>query len=140
MEIDSISHRERKIKPKQTKSALCDPDVKKHPEKLHQKLAIVTIDIATHNFAFTYGKYYISKLLAEVSPNKNKNSTSTFSQTQKYKEEIIKANIKYCKKFNLKVTEQDKTLSIMYWFPKMHKTPIGARFIVASQNCSTKAI
>ena len=29
--------------------------------------------------------YYISKLLVEVSPNKNKNSASTYSQTQKSK-------------------------------------------------------
>ena len=28
----------------------------------------------------------------------------------------------------------------MYWLTKMHKTPIGARFIVASKNCSTKPL
>ena len=26
----------------------------------------------------------------------------------------------------------------MYWLPKMHKTPTGARFAVASRKCSTK--
>ena len=26
----------------------------------------------------------------------------------------------------------------MYWLPNMHKTPIGARFIVVSKNCITK--
>ena len=46
-------------------------------------------------------KYYISKLLAEVSPNK-KNSASTYSQTLKSKEKTIKTNIKYCKKVDLK--------------------------------------
>ena len=41
MERDSISQGERKkklkqkIKPKQTKPVLSDPDVKKHPEELH---------------------------------------------------------------------------------------------------------
>ena len=25
----------------------------------------------------------------------------------------------------------------MYWLPKIHKTPVGARFIVASYHCST---
>ena len=122
----------RKIKHKQTKPVLCDPDVKKHLEELHRKFAFVTIDKASNNFAFTYRKYYISKLLAEVSPNKNKNSKSTYSQTQKSKEELIKANIKYCKKSDLKVTEQDKTLPIMCWLPKC-MTPIGAKFIVASK-------
>ena len=72
----------------------------------------------------------MSKILAEVSPNENKNSTSTYSQTLKSKEEIIKTNIKYCKNVDLKITEQDKILHIMYWLPKMHKT----------KNCSTKPL
>ena len=77
-------------------------------------------------------------MLADVSPNKNKNST--YSQTQESKDRIIKTNIKYCKKFGLKITEQDKTLPIMYWLPKMHKTSIDARFIVASKSCITKPL
>ena len=28
----------------------------------------------------------------------------------------------------------------MYWLPKMHKTPVGARFIVASYYCSTNPL
>ena len=28
----------------------------------------------------------------------------------------------------------------MYWFPKISKTSIGARFITASKNCSTKLL
>ena len=33
----------------------------------------------------------------------------------------------------LKEVEQDKTLSMMYWLPKMHKTPLGARLIFTSK-------
>ena len=28
----------------------------------------------------------------------------------------------------------------MYWLPKLHKTPIGDRYIIASKNCSTKPL
>ena len=28
----------------------------------------------------------------------------------------------------------------MYWLPKVHKTPIGARFLIVSENCSTKPL
>ena len=70
--------------------------------------------------------------MAEVPTNKNKNSKS-YSQTLKSKEELNETNIKYCKTFDLKITEQDKTLPIMYWLPKMYNTPIGARFIVHSK-------
>ena len=48
--------------------------------------------------------------------------------------------IKYYQKIDLKITEQDKTLPIKYWLPKIHKAPIGARFIVALKNCSTKPL
>ena len=34
------------------------------------------------------------------------------------------------------ITGLDKLLPIMYWLPKMHETPIDARFIVASNYCS----
>ena len=70
----------------------------------------------------------MSKLLAEVSPNKNKKLSSTQSKTQYSKEKIIETMIKYCKKFDFKITEQDKTFPIMYWLPKTHETAIGTRF------------
>ena len=28
----------------------------------------------------------------------------------------------------------------MYWFPTMHKNPLGSRFIIASKNCSIKPL
>ena len=42
--------------------------------------------------------------------------------------------------FDLNVTGLDKLLPIMNGLPKMHKTSIGARFIVASNYCSTKPL
>ena len=66
------NNRIQKNKPKQTKLALSDPDVKRHLEEVCEKFAIVTIDKASSNFAFICRKCYISKLLADVSPNKYK--------------------------------------------------------------------
>ena len=135
-----ITKIKQKIKAKQIKPVLSAPDVKKHQEELHRKFLIVTIDKASSNFLFICRKYYISKPLAEVSPIEIINSSSIYSQTTKSKEELIETNIKYCKKFDLKITEQDKTLSITYWVPQMHKKLIGGRFIVVSKNCSTKPL
>ena len=42
--------------------------------------------------------------------------------------------------FDLSITGLDKLLPIMYWLPKMHKTPIGATFIVASNYWSMKPL
>ena len=51
----------------------------------------------------------------------------------KPKEKFIETKVKYNKKFDFKITEQDKTLPTMYWLPKMHKTSTGSRFIVPSK-------
>ena len=127
------------LQPKYTKPVLCDIEVKNYLAELHQRFVIVTVDKASNNFAFICRKYYISKLLSEVGYG-NTPSQKTYSQVDISKEDIINANINYCKKFDLDVTNNDKTLPIMYWLPKMHKTPVGARFIVASKNCSTKPL
>ena len=76
--IEKTTELRQKIKPKQTELVLSDPDVKKHLEGLHVQFVIVTIDKASNNFAFICSKYNISKLLADVSRNKNGNSTSTY--------------------------------------------------------------
>ena len=41
-----------KIKPKQTKPVLSEPDVKKHLEKLHRKFVIAAIHNTSNNYAF----------------------------------------------------------------------------------------
>ena len=33
-----------------------------------------------------------------------------------------------------------KSLSIMYWIPKLHENPVGSRFIIASKSCSTNPL
>ena len=89
-------------------------------------------------FCFHLQKYYISKLLVEVGLSTSK--SKTYSKATHSVEEIIQGNINYCKRFDLNIAELDKSLPIMYWLPKMHKTPVGARFIVASYYCSTNPL
>ena len=38
------------------------------------------------------------------------------------------------------MTELDKSIPIMYWLPKLFQTPIGVRFIVASNYCSSNPL
>ena len=85
--MENVSRGERKttilkekIRLKQLKPILSDPDVKKHLEELHRQFFIVTIDKASNNFAVICRRYYISKLLVEVSQNTNKTSTSKYPQ------------------------------------------------------------
>ena len=49
----------------------------------------------------------------------------------------------YCKKSDIHVKDNDKTLPNMYWVPTMHKTPIGSkhpRSLVASGTFSSKVL
>ena len=67
-------------------------------------------------------KYYVARILEEVGLN---GSTSpTYNIVNICKAEIINTNAEYCNKFDLKLTEKQEALPIMYWLPKMHKKPI----------------
>ena len=88
--------------------------------------------------AFICKIYYISKLLAEI--NLSNSKSTTYSKATHSIEEIIQPNIRSCKKFDLNITQLDKLLPIMYWLPKIHKTLVGVRFIVASYYCSTNPL
>ena len=133
---EKIIELKEKMRPKQTKPVLSHPNLKKQLEELHQKFAIIIIVKAWNNFVFICRKHHISKQLAEVSPDENKNLTWTYSQTQKSKEKLIETKIEYCKKHDFKITEQDRTLAINHWLLKLHMTPIGTRFVVLLKNCS----
>ena len=60
--------------------------------------------------------------------------------SERERDEIISENCEYTSKLGYSVSDEDRILPVMYWIPKMHKTPIGHRFIVASKLCCTKKV
>ena len=102
------------------------------------QICYIDIDKAAKNFTFICKIYYISKLLAEI--NLSNSKSKTYSKATHSIQETIQANIRSCKRFDLNNTELDQLLSIMYWLPKIHKTLVGVRFIVASYFCSTNPL
>ena len=132
---DKIKYLSSKIKPQKTNPILKDPAVLEYLNILHTRYVIVPIDKASNNFAFICKKFYIDRLLKEVSHN-----NPTYSLTTKSKDELVNKNIKMCEDFGLDVSDKQKDLPSMHWIPKMHKSPVGARFIVASKTCSTKPL
>ena len=65
---------------------------------------------------------------------------STYEKSSKTVAEVVDDNVLYSKRLGLEVDEREKDLPTMYWIPKMHKDPPGARFIIASKQCATKKI
>ena len=64
---------------------------------------------------------------------------NTYVKSGREASEIISENNEYTSRLKFQ-TEDDNILPVMYWTPKMHKTPIGKRFIIDSKKCSTKKI
>ena len=135
---DLISSLKPKIKNSPQKSILNQGDVKNYLSDLHSKFVIVPIDKAANNIAIICKQFYIKKLLDEVGifqPNPTYTMIENITES-----EVIRDNIEYTERLQMETDEKDESLPIIYWSPKMHKTPIGARFIIASKTCSTKKI
>ena len=128
----------KKIKPHKTNPVLQDPAVKDYLSSMHKKYVLVPIDKAANNVAFICKKYYVQVILNEIGILGS--GSPTYAKAEKNTDEIIEENCLYAKHRGFEVKEEEKTLPSMYWTPKMHKNPVGARFIIASKLCSTKQI
>ena len=96
------------------------------------------IDKASNNVAFVCKSYYVYRILSEIGiPGGN---SDIYCLANKDIKEILENNIQICRNFGLELIENEKCLPLMYWMPKLHKTPIEARFIIASRKCSTKPL
>ena len=127
-----------RIRPKRNQQVLKDPKVVEYLQKMHEKFVFVPIDKAGNNIAIICKRYYVEVILKEIGHLGNGNNT--YEKTQKNLSEIVEENVMYSKRLGLEVEDREKDLPSMYWIPKMHKDPPGARFIIASKQCSTKKI
>ena len=57
----------------------------------------------------------------------------TYTHADRESIDIISENCEYTSRLSYDVSENDKILPIMYWIPKMHKSPMCHRFIIASK-------
>ena len=107
-----------------------DPDVLAYLTDLYKKFLIVTVDKASNNFAFICKRFYVSRTLKEITDN------DTYSKSVRTFNDIAEETINFCKRFEIQIEEKSKQLPSMYWIPKMHKKPVGARFIIAFKKCT----
>ena len=128
----------RHVIPKTTKPVLKNVSSLSCLEDLQKQFVLVPIDKAANNIAFVCKSFYIKRILDEVGVSDLPSSTYKFCNKDVQK--VIYDNVQVCERFGLKVEEGFEKLPIIYWMPKMHKNPSGARFIVASSKCSTKPL
>ena len=129
------------FRPNKVQEILKDPAVKKELKFLHQRFVFVPIDKASNNISIICKQLYASVIHKELDFRNLNTTKSTYTQVHgKLATEIIQDDIEFQENFHINVDKKQKKLPTMYWMPKMHKSPIGARFIVASKLCSTKPL
>ena len=145
-EIDSkIAHFSPRVKARKVHQVLENEDVKKELRALQKCFVLVPIDKASNNIAFICKQHYASVIKAELgyssrSMRSDTCSSLTSSLTDVDSDQIVKLQINELGKYGLEVDQEMQFLPRMYWSPKLHKNPIGSRFIIASKQSSLKPL
>ena len=98
--------------------------------KLHENYA----DKTANNVIVVCKKYYLDVVLKELE------STNTYQEVHSDCISVVSRHLKYMVQNDIFVQEQQEHLPSFYWLPKLHKNPYGARFIAASNKCTTKQL
>ena len=67
-------------------------------------------------------------------------STNTYQEVHSDCSSVVSRHLKYMVQNDIFVQEQQEHFPSFYWLPKLHKKPYGARFIAASNKCTTKQL
>lgn len=134
--LDAVDERIRVVKErfveKDVHPVLQDPDVKRCLKSLHRKFVFTPIDKAANNIAVICQRLYVSVILKELDFENidNTNNNNTYERANIPHDDIVKTHQEYQSNLQLDLEKDMRKLPPMHWTPKMHKTPVGARFII----------
>jgi hypothetical protein len=109
---------------------MMDRDARKALSRLQQHLTVVCVDKASSNVSFICKRRYCAKLRAELDSGSQAYEKVEVRSSQ----EIIKSQTQFLTSRKL---ESHPKLPFLYYMPKFHKQPVGARFIAAASRCTT---
>ena len=140
--IKAMDHRISTFYKKEKKSAsiLSDQSSKTCLSELQSKYVMVPIDKAANNVAFVCQRYYAQVILKELGLIGTSTSTYTSIDDTTTENIVQKHTNELKQQFNITVEKDMKTLPDIYWLPKLHKNPVGFRFIIASKQCTIKRL
>ena len=132
-----------RIKSNKVQSVFDDVEAKTELKRLQNDFVIVPIDKAANNIAFICKQHYTEIIFSELNYSQilsNASPSDTYEFITKSSSDIIQEHRSILSKHDLKMEEGMDCLPSMYWIPKLHKNPVGNRFIIASPKCSLKAL
>ena len=141
--VEKIDHRISSFVPKRKKASRSifeDTSAQSCLSELQSKYVMVPIDKAANNIAFVCKRFYAQVLLNELGLTGSSTSTYTNISHRNPNDVISQHQDELKEQFNLSVDDTMKTLPDIYWLPKLHKTPVKFRFIIASKRCTTKIL
>ena len=106
----------------------------KHVKHFQKDYVMVPADKAFNNIIVICKKYIIRELMNTSS------SQNTYHLLASDMIPIVDKHLEYMKSKNILVPPTMEELASLYWLTKMHKTPYGSRFIMASNRCTTKPL
>ena len=117
------------------------PKVKHELKTLQDKFVMTPIDKASGNIAFICKRFYAKVLMKELGIDSPSNASPTYKKINKDPNVIIENHTKYLSNmFKINVEDEFKSLPKIYWLPKLHKSPIKFRFIIAASTNSIKPL
>jgi hypothetical protein len=108
---------------------------------LHSIFVFCPIDKAASNVAIVCQRHYTSTIINELNLHNNPLVPNTYERvTNLSEDDIVDLHKSFQQQFNLKLPSDMERLPPLHWTPKMHKTPVGSRFIIGSKKSSLKPL
>ena len=121
------------------RQVLSDSECQEYLADFQTRFVLVPADKASNNVLIVCKKYYLDVVLKELDTS-NGTNPQTYMPCSDHVENIIVEHQDFMTRQNIKIPVDMKQLPTFYWLPKMHKNPIGSRFIAASSACTTKPL
>ena len=137
--IDKIRNKHKMWRKRVRKQILRDQRHLKYLDDFQEQYVLVPADKASNNVIVVCKKYYLEVVVNELH-NDDSTACKTYEEHLDEVEPLISTHLHYMQANNIKVPSTMCKLPTFYWLPKMHKKPIGSRFIAASSSCTTKAL
>ena len=148
MHIDELATKAKKIMKSKSRLPDCDKGTVIRPKirQVHDSYVVVPVDKAANNFAFVCKNYYVDIMNKELGVRYNGNSLR-FTGNKVYKpitedaDSIMDKHAYLTKKFTgINLSEENRTIPVLWASVKFHKIPTKYRFIAGARNSSMKQL